>query len=225
MQPADEPGESSWAELREAQTMTLSLPNTGMATIIDIGEAKDIHPRNKQDVGKRLALSALKVTYGVDVVASGPTFKEMQTDGNRVILSFDNVGSGLYLKNKYGYINGFALAGEDKKFYWAKAELAGDKIILVCPDVQQPAAVRYGWADNPDDLNLYNLEGLPAVPFRTDSWAGITEVSLGVKRIESNPQLKYFVTGSFNGEEHNFGTFTTKTDFPDAFSSECLIER
>jgi sialate O-acetylesterase len=179
MQPADEPGESSWAELREAQTMTLSLPNTGMATIIDIGEAKDIHPRNKQDVGKRLALSALKVTYGVDVVASGPTFKEMQTDGNRVILSFDNVGSGLYLKNKYGYINGFALAGEDKKFYWAKAELAGDKIILVCPDVQQPAAVRYGWADNPDDLNLYNLEGLPAVPFRTDSWAGITEGKFG----------------------------------------------
>jgi sialate O-acetylesterase len=175
MQAAEQPGESSWAELREAQTMTLSLPNTGMATIIDIGEANDIHPRNKLDVGKRLALSALKVAYGLDVVASGPTFREMKIDGNKVILSFDNVGSGLYLKNKYGYIHGFTVAGEDKKFYWAKAELADDKIVLTCPDVQKPVAVRYGWADNPDDLNLYNLEGLPAVPFRTDSWPGITE--------------------------------------------------
>lgn len=175
MQPTYEPTESAWAELREAQTMTLSLPNTGMATIIDIGEANDIHPRNKLDVGKRLALNALKVAYGLDIVDSGPAFKEMRIDGHKVILFFDHIGSGFYLKNKYGYINGFSVAGEDKKFHWAKAELAGDKIVLVCPEVQQPVAVRYGWANNPDDLNLYNLEGLPAVPFRTDAWNGLTE--------------------------------------------------
>jgi sialate O-acetylesterase len=175
MQPKDEPVESAWAELREAQTMTLSLPNTGMATIIDIGEANNIHPRNKLDVGNRLALSALKVAYGKQVVASGPTFKEMKVEENKVILSFDELGSGFYLKNKYGYVNGFAVAGDDKKFYWAKAKISGDKIILTSDKVPHPVAVRYGWADNPDDLNLYNLQGLPVVPFRTDSWSGITE--------------------------------------------------
>jgi sialate O-acetylesterase len=175
MQPRQEPGESTWAELREAQTMTLALPNTGMATIIDIGEADDIHPRNKSDVGKRLAMSALNVAYGKNVVASGPTYKELQIDGNKVILSFDNLGSGFYLKDRYGYVKGFAVAGEDKVFHWAKAEISGDKILLSCTEVQKPIAVRYGWADNPDDLNLYNLDGLPAVPFRTDNWPGITE--------------------------------------------------
>jgi sialate O-acetylesterase len=175
MQVKEQPEESAWAELREAQTMTLSLPNTGMATIIDIGEADDIHPRNKLDVGKRLALNALRVAYGKKVVASGPTFKEMSIDGRHVILSYDHIGSGFYLKNKYGYINGFAVAGNDKKFHWAKAEISGDKIVLTCDHVDQPVAVRYGWADNPDDLNLYNLEGLPAVPFRTDDWPGVTE--------------------------------------------------
>jgi len=175
MQPDQQPGESAWAELREAQAMTLSLPNTGMATIIDIGEADDIHPRNKMDVGKRLALSALKVTYDKDVVASGPTFKTMRMDGNKVILSFNHLGSGFYLKNKYGYVNGFTVAGEDSVFHWAKAEILDDKIILTCEHVKSPVAVRYGWADNPDDLNLYNLEGLPAVPFRTDDWPGVTK--------------------------------------------------
>lgn len=175
MQPQEEPGESTWAELREAQTMTLSLPNTGMATIIDIGEADDIHPRNKSDVGKRLAMSALNVAYGKNVVASGPTYKEMRIEGNKVILSFDNLGSGFYLKDRYGYVKGFAMAGEDKVFHWAKAEISGDKIVLSCSDVEKPFAVRYGWADNPDDLNLYNLEGLPVVPFRTDDWPGITK--------------------------------------------------
>ncbi len=174
MQPSKQPGESAWAELREAQSMTLSLPNTGMATIIDIGEANDIHPRNKLDVGKRLALSALKVAYNKDVVASGPTFKAMRIDGKKVILSFDHLGSGFYLKDKYGYVNGFAVAGEDRIFYWAKAEISEDKIVVTCNKVDSPVAVRYGWADNPDDLNLYNLEGLPAVPFRTDEWPGVT---------------------------------------------------
>ena len=175
MQPKDPPTESTWAELREAQTMTLSLPNTGMATIIDIGEADDIHPRNKLDVGRRLALNALEVAYGKDVVSSGPTFKELKIDGDKVLLSFDNLGSGFYVKDKYGYINGFTIAGEDKKFYWAKAEIEGDKIVLSCAEVSSPVAVRYGWADNPDDLNLYNLEGLPAGPFRTDDWPGVTK--------------------------------------------------
>ena len=175
MQAQEQPGESAWAELREAQTMTLSLPNTGMATIIDIGEADDIHPRNKLDVGKRLALNALKVAYEKDVVASGPTFKDMRIDGRNVIISFDHIGSGFYLKDKYGYVNGFAVAGADKKFHWANAAIYGNKIVLTCEHVDQPVAVRYGWADNPDDLNLYNLEGLPAVPFRTDDWPGVTE--------------------------------------------------
>ncbi len=174
MAPSEEPGESAWAELREAQTMTLSLPNTGMATIIDIGEAGDIHPKNKQDVGRRLALSALKIAYNQDVVYSGPTFKEMKIDRNFAIISFDNIGSGLYIKDKYGYVNGFTVAGKDKVFHWAKVHISGDKIIVTCDDVDKPVAVRYGWANNPDDLNLYNLEGLPAVPFRTDTWPGIT---------------------------------------------------
>lgn len=172
--PSEKPGDSDWAELREAQAMTLSLPNTGMATIIDIGEADDIHPRNKQDVGRRLALSALKVAYNQDVVHSGPTFKQMEIDGNTAIVSFDNMGSGFYLKNKYGYVNGFTVAGADKVFHWAKAQISGDKIILTCDQVAKPVAIRYGWANNPEDLNLYNLESLPAVPFRTDAWPGIT---------------------------------------------------
>jgi sialate O-acetylesterase len=175
MAPSAEPGESAWAELREAQTMTLSLPNTGMATIIDIGEADDIHPRNKQDVGRRLALSALKVAYNIDVVHSGPTFKEIQIDGRMIIISFDNIGSGFYVKDKYGYVNGFTVAGNDKVFHWAKAQISGDKIIVTCDQVKKPVAVRYGWANNPDDLNLFNFESLPATPFRTDDWPGITK--------------------------------------------------
>ena len=174
MAPVDEPEESAWAELREAQTMTLSLPNTGMATIIDIGEANDIHPKNKQDVGRRLALNALKVTYEKDMVYSGPSYKEMNIDGEGVIISYGNLGSGFYLKDKYGYVNGFTIAGEDKVFHWAQAQISGDSIIISSDKVSKPKAVRYGWANNPDDLNLYNLEGLPAVPFRTDDWPGIT---------------------------------------------------
>jgi len=173
MQPKPQPGESEWAELREAQTMTLSLPHTGMATIIDIGEANDIHPKNK-DVGRRLAISALKVAYNKDVVTSGPMYKGMQIDGEKAIISFDHIGSGYFLKDKYGYINGFAVAGADKVFHWAKAEIADDKIIVWSENVASPVAVRYGWADNPDDLNLYNMESLPAVPFRTDEWPGVT---------------------------------------------------
>lgn len=174
MAPSDYPEESAWAELREAQSLTLALPNTGMATIIEIGEAGDIHPKNKQDVGRRLALSALKIAYQRDIVYSGPTLKESKIDGNTAVLTFDNLGSGFYIKNKYGYVNGFSIAGNDKIFHWAKVRISGDKIIVTSDAVANPAAVRYGWANNPEDLNLYNLEGLPAVPFRTDDWPGIT---------------------------------------------------
>lgn len=175
MQPKDQPGESAWAELREAQTMALELPHTGQALAIDIGEANDIHPRNKQDVGKRLALNALKVTYGKDIVHSGPIYESMEVDGNKIRIHFSETGSGLMLKDKYGYLKAFAIAGADKKFHWAKGEIVDDNTVVVYSDeVDQPVAVRFGWADNPDDLNLYNKEGLPATPFRTDDWKGVT---------------------------------------------------
>jgi len=174
--PVEQPAESAWAELREAQTMTLKLPNTGMASAIDIGDAKDIHPKNKQEVGRRLALNALNITYGKAIVNAGPTFNGVNIKGSNVTVSFNNTGSGLKVINKYGYINGFALAGADKKFYWAEVTLLNDNtIVLHSKEVPVPVAVRYGWADNPDDLNLYNSEGLPANPFRTDNWPGITE--------------------------------------------------
>lgn len=172
----EEPGDSDWAELREAQSMTLSMPNTGMAVIIDIGEANDIHPRNKLDVGLRLAQSALNVAYGYkDIVHSGPVFRSMQVEGNTIRIQFDHVGSGLVIKDRYGYLKGFAVAGKDKKFYWAKAQIEGNEVVVYSDEVKEPVAVRYGWADNPDDLNLYNEEGFPASPFRSDDWPGITD--------------------------------------------------
>ena len=175
-QPVAKPAESTWAELREAQTMTLKLSNTGMASAIDIGDANNIHPKNKQEVGRRLALNALKVAYGKDRLISGPTFNGMNIKGSNVHVKFDNTGTGLKVKSKYGYINGFSLSGADGKFFWAEgALLNNDTIVLHSKEVPVPVAVRYGWADNPDDLNLYNSEGLPANPFRTDKWAGITE--------------------------------------------------
>jgi sialate O-acetylesterase len=175
MQPKDPPAESTWAELREAQTMTLSLPSTGMATIIDIGEADDIHPTNKQDVGKRLALSAYKIAYGKDIVYTGPTYESMKIEGNKVYIKLSNTGSGLDVRDPYGYLKGFTVAGKDKTFHWAKAQKVDDTTVVVYSEmVSAPVAVRYGWADNPHDLNLYNKEGLPANPFRTDEWQGIT---------------------------------------------------
>jgi len=168
-----EPGPSEWAELREAQSMTLSKPNTGMAVIIDIGEANDIHPRNKLDVGKRLALWALAKTYGKDMVYSGPLYKSMDVKGNSIILHFGSIGGGLVAKNDE-VLKGFAIAGKDKKFVWADAKIEGDTVVVGSDKVAEPAAVRYGWADNPV-CNLYNKEGLPATPFRTDNWPGVTD--------------------------------------------------
>ncbi len=167
-----QPGESTWAELREAQSMTLSLPHTGQAVIIDIGDAGNIHPRNKQDVGKRLALWALAKDYGKPVVYSGPVYKSMKPGAGKIVLAFDHVGGGLVAKDGPP-LKGFAVAGADRHFVWADAKIVGDTVVVCSPKVAQPVAVRYAWADNPV-CNLYNAEGLPASPFRTDDWPGLT---------------------------------------------------
>lgn len=175
MPAVSDPAESSWAELREAQLMTAAtMENVGMAVIIDIGEADDIHPRNKRDVGYRLALSALKIAYGRDIVYQGPLYESVEFEGNKANITFSNTGSGLMAKDKNGYVKGFAIAGEDKKFYWAKAKITDGKVVVSSENVSRPVAVQYAWAENPDDANLYNKEGLPASPFRTDDWKGIT---------------------------------------------------
>ena len=166
---------SSWAELREAQTRTLSLPNTGMAVTTDIGEEKDIHPKNKQDVGKRLAALALNKTYGKENAYCGPQYQSMKVEGNKVILSFNKMGGDLYTNDPYGYLKGFEIAGPDKQFYYARAFIQGSNVVLFCDSVPQPVAVHYAWADYPGDANLYNRQGFPAEPFRTDDWKGITE--------------------------------------------------
>lgn len=168
------PAESDWAELREAQTMTMdALPNTGEAVILNLGEAMDIHPKNKLDVGKRLARWALAKDYGIDVVHQSPRYKSMEVKGNKAILTFDHVGGGLDLFDVNTPI-GFTIAGEDKKFVNASAKIIGSNKIEVWSDeVKKPASVRYGWADNPI-CNVQNKEGLPLTPFRTDDWAGVT---------------------------------------------------
>ena len=168
---------STWAELREAQTMTLSLPHTGMAVTTDIGEANDIHPRNKQDVGKRLAAIALHDVYGKSNEFSGPVYESMKTEGNKIRISFTHIGSGLLIKDKYGYLKGFEIAGSDQKFTYAKAWIEGNSIVVSSDQISNPAAVRFAWADNPEDANLFNKDGFPAVPFRTDTWKGITEAN------------------------------------------------
>jgi sialate O-acetylesterase len=171
----DQPVDSDWAELREAQTMALDLPGTGMAVTIDIGEADNIHPGNKQEVGRRLALVALHDTYNEEVTYSGPVLEDLVIDGSTVILQFDPMDSQLVIKDKYGYVKGFAVAGEDRTFHWAKGVQYENKIYLRSAAVDDPVGVRYAWADNPDDANVYNAEGLPAGPFRTDDWPGITK--------------------------------------------------
>jgi len=169
-----EPKESMWAELREAQTMTLSrLPGTGEAVIIDLGEAQDIHPRNKQDVANRLARWALSRDYGVKMAAQSPTYKAMEKNGNKVVLRFDHVDRGLRAADG-AEPRGFAIAGSDHKFVWAKAKIIGPATVEVWSDqVAEPAAVRYAWADNPV-CNIYSAPGLPLTPFRSDQWPGVT---------------------------------------------------
>ena len=174
--PVAEPAESDWAELREAQTQTLQLENTGMATTIDVGEAGTIHPLDKQTVGYRLSLAARKVAYGENLVYTGPTYKSMKIEGNKIMITFDQVGEGLKVIDKYGYIKGFTIAAKEGSFKWAKANVINSNTVVVTSDaIDNPADVRYGWAKNPDDLNLTNSEGLPANPFRTDTRKGITK--------------------------------------------------
>ena len=164
-----------WAELREAQTMTLSLPNTGMCVTTDVGNPTDVHPTNKQVVGKRLAAMALHDVYKKELVCSGPTFKSMETKGNQLILTFDNIGSGLVTPDKYGYIKGFEIAGKDQVFYYAKAFIKDNSVILYSESVESPIAAHFGWSGDASDNNLFNKEGFPAVPFRTDQWKTITK--------------------------------------------------
>ena len=162
------PSESQWAVLREAELKTLSVPNTGMAVAIDLGEWNDIHPMNKKDVGIRLALAAEHVAYGEEnIVYSGPIYQSSKTEGNKIIISFNNIGTGL-ITNDGEELNQFAIAGADKKFVWAKAKIDGNKVIVWSDEIANPMYVRYAWSDNPDGANLYNKEGLPASPFRTD---------------------------------------------------------
>ncbi|HMG68329.1 MAG TPA: sialate O-acetylesterase [Chitinophagaceae bacterium] len=162
------PSESQWAELREAQLNSLSVPNTGMAVAIDLGEWNDVHPDRKKEVGDRLALAAEKIAYGEkDLVYSGPLYQSASIDGNKIIISFTNTGSGL-ITNDGEPLSQFAIAGPDKKFVWATATIEGNKVVVWNDEIQHPMYVRYAWADNPDGANLFNKEGLPASPFRTD---------------------------------------------------------
>lgn len=168
----DEPGESDWAELREAQLLaTKVLPKVGMAVITDVGDPNDIHPTKKRPVGERLALAARGIAYGEKIVYSGPIYRSVKFEGNKAILSFDHVGKGLEARD--GALKGFAICGEDRKFVWAEAQIVGDTVVVSSPQVAKPVAVRYGWADCPV-VNLWNKDGLPASPFRTDDFPMIT---------------------------------------------------
>ncbi len=201
-----EPRDSDWALLCESQSLTLKLPNTGMAVITDYGHEMDIHPTPKRPVGERLSLNARALTYGEKIVYSGPMFKDMQVSGGKAVLNFDHVGGGLVAKEMvptdprkskmktkegqeietvgYGWrvkegsskadLIGFAVCGSDKKFHNAKAEIMGDTVVVSCDAVPSIVAVRYGWADHPL-CNLFNQEGLPASPFRTDDFSSVTK--------------------------------------------------
>jgi len=169
----EQPGDSDWAELREAQMLiTKTLPKTGIAVITDVGEKDDIHPKKKEPVGARLALAARGIAYGEKIEFSGPVYKSMKVKGNEAIFSFGHDRSGLEARD--GELKGFAICGADKRFIWAKAEIHGDKVVVSSTEVSQPVAVRYGWADFPV-VNLWNKAGLPASPFRTDDFPMITK--------------------------------------------------
>jgi sialate O-acetylesterase len=161
------PSESNWAQLRQSQLEALTVPNTGMAVTIDAGEWNDIHPLNKKDVGVRLALWAEHLCYGSnDPDYSGPIYKSCKTEGNKMILNFNQVGTGLTVKGG-GDLYYFSIAGADKKYFWARAKIVGDQIIVWSEKVQTPVSVRYAWANNPEGANLYNKKGIPASPFET----------------------------------------------------------
>lgn len=173
-------GGTGYALVREAQRKSLTIPRTGMAVIIDIGDANNIHPINKLDVGLRLATWALAKDYGKDMVYSGPLYRSQQVESNKVHIAFDSVGGGLIVGQKAGIapmqpvaggkLQRFSVAGEDKVWHWADAVIDGATVVVSCPEVSQPVAVRYAYDANPTGCNLYNREGFPAAPFRTDTW-------------------------------------------------------
>jgi sialate O-acetylesterase len=165
-------GDSIWAEMREAQLLTAkNVPNTGLAVTIDVGEAANLHPPRKEEIGQRLALWALATTYGKKIVYSGPLYESSKIDDQRITIRFKQTGTGLEARG--GELKGFAIAGQDRKFHWATASIEGDSVIVSSPEVGAPVAVRYAWAGSPE-CNLYNKEGLPASPFRTDDWPGVS---------------------------------------------------
>jgi len=172
MQRKNEPSESEWAELREAQLSALQLKNTAVIPIIDLGDANDIHPKIKKPVGERLANAAMAVAYGKDVTVTGPLYKSMKKEENKIIIKFTNTGKGLKCRGKE--LKGFAIAGSDMEFVWANAVIKDNTVEVWSEEVKEPVAVRYAWADNPE-CNLYNSEGLAASPFRTDNNPGITD--------------------------------------------------
>jgi sialate O-acetylesterase len=181
-QPVDEnPAGGGWGAIRDLQRRCLTIPHTGMASAIDIGDAADIHPKNKADVGERLALWALRDEYDKkDLVTSGPLLREMKAAGDHLVLQFDSTGGGLMAGRKSGRqpaveepgakLRRFAIAGEDRKWVWADAVIEGDTVHVSSPEVPKPVAVRYAYSSNPEGANLYNRDGLPASPFRTDAW-------------------------------------------------------
>ncbi len=176
--PNGNPAGGGWGPVREGQRRALRVPGTGMAVIIDIGDARDIHPRNKQDVGKRLALWALAKDYGREIVYSGPLYKGMKKEGDAIRISFDHVGSGLIVGRKEGLnavmevgggqLGHFAIQGSDDQWHWASARIDGDTVVVWKEGVKDPKHVRFGYESNPATINLYNKEGLPASPFTTD---------------------------------------------------------
>lgn len=163
---------SYWAELREAQNMTLSLPKTGMAVTTDVGNPNNIHPTNKQDVAHRLATQALKNDYGQNIPYASPLFDKVQFTDGKAVVSFKHAENGLTVKDRYGYLKGFEIAGDDKVFYYAKAEIRGSTVEVSHPKVPKPVSVRYAWSDAPEEANLFSTDGFPASSFRTDDWPG-----------------------------------------------------
>jgi sialate O-acetylesterase len=208
-------------ELREAQAMTLELPQTAMAVTIDIGDSTDIHPKNKQDVGGRLALAARKIAYGEDILFSGPIYKRMFIDGSKCWLLFDHVGDGLVARGD-GELLGFSLAGKDRKFLKANARIDGDQIIVWNDHIDQPVAVRYAWENHPAGCNLYNRSGgepyLPASPFRTDDWQEVScsaTQSIRQKHFEVPPlhdTAKVEVARAIEDNLQNMGLYSISKD-------------
>jgi len=167
---------SEWAELREAQDSAMKLPNTAEAVTIDVGDANNLHPRNKADVGYRLAGKALTVVYHLPGFGDNPRFSSVNFTDNYAVVDFNHAEKGLVAKDKYGYVTGFEIAGADHKFYYAQAIITGDnKVKVWCSQVAQPVAVRYAWTDAPVDADLFSKDGMPVAPFRSDNWKGITD--------------------------------------------------